>query len=73
MLSTGVTYHGSWVDSAGARCFLVVETLPPRVAGKLGSRHRLLGCRPWVDRWDDLIDFEIVPVLTSSDFWAKTT
>jgi hypothetical protein len=26
----------------------------------------------WVSRWDDLIDFEIVPVLTSSDFWAQT-
>jgi hypothetical protein len=26
----------------------------------------------WVSRWDDLIDFEIVPVLTSADFWAKT-
>jgi hypothetical protein len=25
----------------------------------------------WVSRWDDLIDFEIVPVLTSADFWAK--
>jgi len=25
----------------------------------------------WVRRWDDLIDFEIVPVLTSADFWAK--
>jgi hypothetical protein len=25
----------------------------------------------WVNRWADLIDLEIVPVLTSADFWAK--
>jgi hypothetical protein len=24
----------------------------------------------WVHRWSDLIDFEIVPVLTSADFWS---
>jgi len=22
-------------------------------------------------RWDDLVDFEIVPVLTSGEFWAN--
>ena len=26
---------------------------------------------PWVDRWQDLCDFEIVPVLTSQQFWAE--
>jgi hypothetical protein len=26
----------------------------------------------WISRWDDLIDFEIVPVLASADFWAKS-
>lgn len=25
----------------------------------------------WVRRWEDLIDFEIVPILTSADFWSK--
>jgi hypothetical protein len=25
----------------------------------------------WVSRWDDLIDFEIVPVMTSADFSSK--
>jgi hypothetical protein len=27
----------------------------------------------WMRRWDDLIEFEVVPVLTSSDFWAKVS
>jgi hypothetical protein len=59
MLPEGVVYHASWVDSAGARCFQVME-----------APHRE-SLNTWVSRWDDLIDFEIVPVLTSSEFWAK--
>ena len=60
MLPDGVTYQASWVDSAGARCFQVMEAPHPELL------------KTWVSRWDDLIDFEIVPVLTSGDFWAKT-
>ncbi len=60
MLPQGLTYHGSWVAAAGARCFQVMEA----------SRPQLLD--DWVARWSDLVDFEIVPVLTSSDFWART-
>ena len=60
MLPEGVFYHASWIDSTGTRCFQIVET----------ARPELLGA--WVRRWDDLIEFEVVPVLTSTDFWAKT-
>lgn len=60
MLPEGVTYLASWIDSAGARCFQVMEA----------PNSELLNS--WVSRWDDLIDFEIVPVLTSADFWART-
>ena len=56
MLPEGVTYHASWVDSAGSRCFQLMEAPDPETL------------TPWVARWDDLIDFEIVPVLTSRDF-----
>ena len=59
MLPEGVAYHASWVDSAGTRCFQVMEA----------SHSDLLNL--WVRRWADLVDFEIVPVVTSSDFWAK--
>lgn len=27
----------------------------------------------WASRWVDLVDFEIVRVVTSSEFWAKTS
>jgi hypothetical protein len=25
----------------------------------------------WTRRWEDLVEFEIVPVLTSVEFWEK--
>ena len=59
MLPEGVAYHASWVDSAGTRCFQVMEASHPDLLNL------------WVRRWADLVDFEIVPVVTSSDFWAK--
>jgi hypothetical protein len=27
--------------------------------------------RPWLAAWSDLTDFEVVPVVTSAQFWAK--
>jgi hypothetical protein len=59
MLPEGVAYHASWVDSAGTRCFQVMEAQDAELLST------------WASRWDDLVDFEIVPVLTSSEFWAK--
>lgn len=61
MLPEGVLYHASWVDNAGVRCFQVMEAPNSE------------SLETWIRQWDDLIDFEIVPVLTSSDFWSKAT
>ena len=52
MLPEGVVYHASWVDSAGTRCFQVMEAPHPELLNL------------WVRRWADLVDFEIVPVVT---------
>ena len=59
MLPEGVSYHASWVDAAGGRCFQVMEAQHPELLNL------------WASRWNDLVDFEIVPVLASSDFWSK--
>ncbi len=59
MLPDGVVYHASWVDAAAGRCFQVMEA-PDRESVDL-----------WVSRWADLVDFEIVPVVTSAEFWSK--
>jgi len=59
MLPEGVAYHASWVESAGTRCFQIMEAADPDLL------------RSWASHWDDLVDFEIVPVLPSAEFWAK--
>jgi hypothetical protein len=59
MLPEGVTYHASWVDVTGSTCFQLMEALDAELLNA------------WVSRWDDLAAFEIVPVLTSADFWAR--
>ena len=56
----GLTYHASWIDAKGARCFQLMETTRPELF------------TDWTSHWADLMDFEIVPVLTSADFWANT-
>jgi hypothetical protein len=58
MLPEGVIYHASWVDPDKARCFQVMEA--PDIAA----------VQQWADRWADLVGFEIVPVISSQDYWA---
>ncbi len=48
-----VRYVSSWVDAGFERCFQVMEAPTPAALKR------------WTDNWDDLVDFEVVPVLTS--------
>jgi hypothetical protein len=59
MLPEGVTYHASWVEPSGARCFQIMEAATPELL------------QEWVKHWDDLVDFEIVPVQISPEFWGS--
>ena len=59
MLPDGVAYRTSWVEPDGSRCFQIMEA----------DDRKLLEI--WASRWQDLADFEIVPVLTSQQFWAE--
>ena len=59
MLPEGVIYHMSWLDLPGQRCFQVMEA---------PSRADL---DAWIERWIDLVDFEVVHVETSKDFWSR--
>ena len=58
MLPEDVTYHASWIDSARLRCFQVME-----------APHEE-SLRPWLAAWNDLTDFEVIPVLASAEFWS---
>src|SRR5689334_18123464 len=59
MLPEGVTYHASWIDPKRARCFQVMEAADEAAL------------QPWIDAWADIVDFEVVPVLVSSAYWAS--
>jgi hypothetical protein len=59
MLPPGVVYHVSWVDVMGGRCFQIMEA------------ERAEALADWASRWNDLVEFEIVPVVTSAEFWSK--
>jgi Protein of unknown function (DUF3303) len=61
MLPAGVTYQASWIDPAAGRCFQVMDA---------PSQAELL---PWTSVWADLIDFEIIPVVASGEFWSTRT
>jgi hypothetical protein len=51
----GLKYLDSWVEPNFDRCFQLMET----------SDLRLL--QSWILCWNDLMDFEIVPVVSSKD------
>jgi Domain of unknown function (DUF3303) len=59
MLAEGVRYRASWVDPVGSRCFQLMEAADPE------------SLTPWVEQWRDLVELEIIPVLTSHDFWSS--
>ena len=55
----GLTYLSSWVDEQFHRCFQLMET----------DDRSLLD--QWMANWNDLVDFEVFPVLPSSEAAAK--
>jgi hypothetical protein len=55
MAPAGLRYVTSWVDLKFERCFQVMEA----------DDEALF--KQWTANWDDLIDFEIVPVRTSAE------
>jgi hypothetical protein len=55
MAPEGVTYISSWVDLGFQRCFQVMEA---------DSEAAL---QEWIDKWEDLIDFDVIPVRTSEE------
>lgn len=55
MAPEGVRYVTSWVDLDFRRCFQVMEA---------ESEAKL---KEWTAHWEDLVEFEIVPVRTSEE------
>ena len=53
LMPEGVEYRGSWVTEDLGTCYQVMECTDPKVLEQ------------WIARWSDLVDFEVLPVLTS--------
>ncbi|HMK27773.1 MAG TPA: DUF3303 family protein [Chitinophagaceae bacterium] len=59
MLPEGVNYINSWINESITVCYQVMESESPE---KL---------QQWIDQWKDLVDFEVVPVISSAQAKEK--
>ena len=55
MMPEGLNYVDSWVGSKFDRCFQLMEC------------NDISLLQEWVNKWQDLIEFEIIPVLSSKE------
>jgi len=51
----GLSYINSWIDKDITTCFQVMET---------NDKEKL---NEWIDNWKDIVDFEVIPVITSAE------
>ena len=51
----GLTYVSSWVDTKFERCYQLMETDDPQLLDD------------WIAQWNDIVDFEVYPVVTSAE------
>ncbi len=59
MLPEGVNYINSWLNEPVTICYQVMES---------ESSEKL---QEWIDQWKDLVDFEVVPVISSEQAKEK--
>ena len=51
----GLSYISSWVDERLEKCFQLMETDNPQLL------------QEWIAQWDDIVEFEVIPVITSAE------
>jgi uncharacterized protein DUF3303 len=61
MLPEGLRYVDSWIVDDGRldRCFQLMETDDPALLDR------------WCERWSDLVEFDVFPVITSDEAAAR--
>jgi Protein of unknown function (DUF3303) len=60
MLPPGLEYLESWIEERSlARCFQLMETEKPSLFDQ------------WIANWSDLVEFEIVPVISSAEATSR--
>ncbi len=58
-MPAGLTYVGSWITDDLQRCYQVMECDDPSLLDE------------WISNWADLMDFEVLPVITSEQAKEK--
>lgn len=61
LMPDGLTYVSSWITSDLSRCYQVMEC----------DDRALLDT--WMAAWDDLMEFEVYPVITSAEASSRAT
>lgn len=59
LLPEGVKYVNSWIDEGITTCYQLMES------------ETAENIQRWIENWDDLADFEVIPVITSAEAKAK--
>ena len=59
MAPDGLTYVASWVTEDLRRCFQIMECDDPSLIAQ------------WIARWEDVTEFEVIPVITSEQAAAS--
>lgn len=54
MLPAGVQYINSWINEDVTICYQLMEAEAPEQL------------QQWINNWNDLVDFEIIPVISSA-------
>jgi hypothetical protein len=57
----GLDYVSSWVSEDFAMCYQIMESPDRSMLDE------------WLRRWEDLVDFEVIPVMTSAEAVARVT
>ena len=55
MMPEGMKYLGSWIEPDMSRCFQLMEWDDPDHYNE------------WTSKWNDLVDFEAIPVISSAE------
>jgi hypothetical protein len=55
MMPEGLTYVSSWIDETFGRCFQLMEATDRELFDQ------------WIANWNDLMEFEVYPVMTSKE------
>jgi hypothetical protein len=57
--NSGIEFVESWMSPDGSRCYQLMKA------------PTLSALQPWLDAWSDLVEFEVCPVVPSSEFWSS--